>query len=688
MARSDAVAAVLVAALTTAVLCLAAFLGEAGLKIEQSTVVEIVLTLVSGASIAAALLIAPVRRRIDGGWPIALLLALTGLTAASISWSVVPNTSWQEAAMMLAYTSVFVAAAALARAAPARIDAVLGGVLAATVIVSAFALLSKVLPGEVGAYDEYARLIGPLGYWNATGLAAAIGIVACLWLGTRRSGHALLRVLAYPATGLLMVTLMLAYSRGSLIVAVVGVGLWLCLVPLRLRAAALLISAGACAAGVVAFAFAKAALSAERVPLATQAHAGHELGVLLAALLAALLLIGVLVLFTVDRRPLSQAARRRAGTALLVALVLAALAAIGGLAASHRGLTGTISHSFSSLTNPNDLGTTNTPNRLTGLSSVRARYWEEAFEVFEAHPALGAGGGGYSVASLRYRPPKLEARNAHGYLIETLANLGALGLTLTLLLLIAWAVAAGAATHPFNRRWRGWRWTRWRGRHTPERVALLSMLCIVVTFGLHSFADWTWYSPGVACIALICAGWLAGRGPLHEPIVQHEAIRWRHLMGGRASNVRVAGAAVAILLALFAAWVEWQPALSYEESQSALELVTGGHPQRALAEARSAVRRDPLSAQARVILAAAEDGLGRASAAAATLKRAVQMQPANPETWFRLGEHELTYGDPHAAVSEIGAALYLYPQEAAYQEAYLQAVTKAAGSGSPVGPRS
>ena len=43
------------------------------------------------------------------------------------------------------------------------------------------------------------------------------------------------------------------------------------------------------------------------------------------------------------------------------------------------------------------------------------------------------------------------------------------------------------------------------------------MLCLVVTFGIHSFVDWTWYVPGVACVALLCAGWLAGRGPLGVP---------------------------------------------------------------------------------------------------------------------------------------------------------------------------
>ena len=45
---------------------------------------------------------------------------------------------------------------------------------------------------------------------------------------------------------------------------------------------------------------------------------------------------------------------------------------------------------------------------------------------------------------------------------------------------------------------------------------MLSMLCLVVVFGVHSTVDWTWFVPGDACVALLCAGWLAGRGPLRD----------------------------------------------------------------------------------------------------------------------------------------------------------------------------
>lgn len=660
------------ALLTAATICVATFVGGGGLKEGPATTVQIVLTLLAGALTAAAVLLAPPRRPAHGIGPAALLLAFTAVTAASVSWSVAPNTSWQEASMMFAYSGVFVAAAAVARLERRLGEGVLAGIALAASIVSVYALLTKVFPGEVGELDQYQRLVGAYEYWNATGLAAGMGIVACLWLGTRREGHALLRALAYPATGLLMVTLMLAFSRGALAVTVIGVAVWLCVVPLRLRAATMLIASGACAAGVVGFAFAKPSLSEEPVTLAARVSGGHELGVLLLAIALLLLAAGVAVNFATDRRAPSEVARSRAGAALLTVLVLAVLAAIGGLAASHRGLTGTISHDFSSLTNPNAQVPANTPNRLTAVASVRAAYWKEAIEVFEEHPAVGSGAGGYAVASLRFRPPNLTARNAHGYVVQTLADLGALGVALTLALLIAWAIAAGAATHPFNRRWRASRWERFQAAYTPERVGLLSMLCIVIVFGLHSLVDWTWYVPGTACVALICAGWLAGRGPLQEPVADARA-GWRHVVPGRVSSLRIAGAAVVVLLALLAAWVEWQPQLASEEAQNAFVL-TSTSPSRALAQARGAVARDPASAEAMFALATAQESAGRDAAATATLRRAVRKQPANPETWANLGIHDLAAGRPKAAVSELGAALYLDPQNGRYSAHYLEAL--------------
>jgi uncharacterized circularly permuted ATP-grasp superfamily protein len=41
----------------------------------------------------------------------------------------------------------------------------------------------------------------------------------------------------------------------------------------------------------------------------------------------------------------------------------------------------------------------------------------------------------------------------------------------------------------------------------------------------------------------------------------------------------------------------------------------------------------------------------------------VRLQPSNPQTWLTLGQYDLT-SNPSAAVSEIGASIYLNPESA------------------------
>jgi hypothetical protein len=698
--------------LTAAILCWVTFLAGGGLRLSPMTTVEIAITVGSALVVACTVLLGPRTRTGRAGlgaryglWPVGLLLGLAALTAISVVWSVQPDESWQDAGRIFAYSGVFGAAVVLAWVAPERWPAVLGGVTLAAVVVCSYALLTKVFPSQLDANDIYARLRAPYDYWNAIGLTAAMGVLGCMWLGARRSGHALLNALAYPATGLMLVTLLLAYSRGALVALALGLALWFCIVPLRLRGAAVLLTGALGAGVVVAWDFSRHALSSESVALATRTVAGRQLGVLLVAMLAALTLAGLAIGFCTDVRAPSPRARRRAGALLAIGLLLSLVGLVGALSVSHRGLTGTISHDFSSLTDPNAKIPPNTPGRLTAIASVRARYWNEALEVFQDHPVLGAGAGGYRTARLRHRTETLEVRHAHGFIVQTLADLGVVGLLITLALLFTWMAAAGRATHPFNRRWTGWRelrgvpdpirgeadpqsadeegvkprpgrqswrrigWRRVDAPYTPERIGLLSMLCVVVVFGVHSLADWTWYVPGNACVALLCAGWLAGRGPIDGPAVKgiSGAERGSAEAGGwsaRRKDPRSVGIACAVIIAaLLAAWAQWQPLRSEDAAQEALTLIQR-NPARALAAAHLAVDRDPLSAQARFTLAKVQQDEGHGALAKATLERTVRLQPSNPQTWLALGEYDLT-SDPGAALNELHAAIYLNPESIA-----------------------
>jgi hypothetical protein len=135
-----------------------------------------------------------------------------------------------------------------------------------------------------------------------------------------------------------------------LLAAVIGLGLWFVWVPLRLRAA-LLLGLGALGAGVATvYALAHHAITHDNATLAARTSAGHDFGVILLALVIVGALVGFGAIRAMDRTALPAPLRRRIGTALLIAVALVPVAAVAGAAASSRGLTGEVSHVWSTAT--------------------------------------------------------------------------------------------------------------------------------------------------------------------------------------------------------------------------------------------------------------------------------------------------------------------------------------------------
>jgi O-antigen ligase len=671
-ARTLTVLDALLTAGLAAILCAVAVEADSGLQIARTTPVEMGLMLGGGAAVAGSVLLAPRRERLWGGGSLLALAALAVLTALSITWAAQPSDAWLEANRTLAYTAVFAAAVALAHAIPGRWSAVLGAITLAAVAMSGYALLTKILPGALNPDEIYARLREPFGYWNSVGLMAALGIPGCLWLGARRTGHQGLNALAYPALGLLVLTILMAYSRGALLAAGLGAAFWFATVPLRLRGAAVLL-AGASGGGLVAaWAFSQNALTGDRVAVDLRDQAGLQLGLALVVVLVVLLLAGLAVNFVAAAQPLSARTRRRAGIALLVGLALVPAGVVAKLALSSNGLGPSVSSHWKSLTDPNAAIPINDPSRLTAAGSVRARYWDEALRIFRDNPAVGVGAGGYATVRKRYRTADPAVRHAHGYVVQTLADLGLAGMAVSLALLAAWLASAARAT--------GLR-RRDRGREfTPERIGLLTLVATVVVFGVHSLIDWTWFVPANAAVALLAAGWVAGRGPLGgEPAIGAAGVAGlrERLRAGLREPARAAGAAAAIVLALVCAWTAWQPLRSDTIALESIATLDSGNADAARAQAQAAHDRNPLSVDPLFDLSAIETSVGRKFEARRALERAVRLQPANAETWQRLAEFELNIlKRPRLAMTAIRPALYLDPRSSDAVAVFLAAQRK------------
>ena len=279
-------------------------------------------------------------------------------------------------------------------------------------------------------------------------------------------------------------------------------------------------------------------------------------------------------------------------------LALVPLLGLFALATAEGGIDGQVSKAWDQLTDPNAQTPANTPDRLTATSSVRARYWREALDIHATEPWLGSGAGAYATVRSRFRDDALFVRHAHGYGVQTLADLGWIGLIVSLLAAAAWLLSAARATG-----------VRRADRGLPydaERIGMLTLVVVALVFAAHSLIDWTWFVPANAGVAVLCAGWVAGRGPLRVRL-EHpegppgpEALTWPHAsrlarLGQRMPPLRALAVVGVIAIALVASWTALQPVRAVHAGDAAFDRLDQGQPDAAAEEARVATERNPLS---------------------------------------------------------------------------------------------
>ena len=345
---------------------------------------------------------------------------------------------------------------------------------------------------------------------------------------------------------------------------------------------------------------------------------------------------------------------------LVVLAALVPVAGIGAVAASSRGLTGEISHVWNTLTSSSSTGADNS-NRIVQLGNTRPLYWGEGLTVGEHSLLHGVGAEGFATARTAYTTSGGFVSHAHSYVIQVFADLGLIGIAINIAMLVAWVVAS---LQPLARH------TPWRElgpERTAEREGLVTLAVVVIAFGVQSAIDWTWFFTAVAVPALLCAGWLAGRGPLASPIGRGE--QRRPIMQ------RPAGAAVTAVLAvtLLCAWITWQPLRSADALAASLQAAKAGHTGQAFTDARDAADIDPVSTEPLQILSSLYSAVKDPAAARAALVQATPRQPDNPQTWLSLGEFDLQNRQIQRAFGSLGRALRLDRADPYTVLLYLQA---------------
>ena len=329
------------------------------------------------------------------------------------------------------------------------------------------------------------------------------------------------------------------------------------------------------AGAVAAWALSKDAFSVAAEPLRVKEAVAGDFGLLLLLMGLVLILAGMLVNVGLTRGLPPLRVRRRIGIVALVIACVVPLAAFTSLAFSDRGLGGAIGDRVDQLTSETDTAPDQQgAGRLTAASSTRGKYWREAGRVFEDRPAIGLGAGNFQTTRLRHRSDASVTRHAHGFVPQTLADLGIVGVVGHDRAAVGLARAAARATGLYPRRLP---FGRDDGAPAPrrdwddDRIALVATALIAIVFGLQSVIDWTWFVPGPTAMALVAAGFVAGRAPFGLPAPPVAASSTRADRARRGCWPRPGVLVAAVLLA----WAIWQPEASDRATSDALRLADG-----------------------------------------------------------------------------------------------------------------
>jgi hypothetical protein len=561
-----------------------------------------------------------------------LLAAFTCWIGLSISWSLVPAQSMLDLERTVLLLAGVTAVLVLARR--DDVPRIVGVILAAITGVCMYSLATRLFPERLGTYDPIAgyRLSEPLGYWNTLGVFAAMGaLLATGAVADARARWA--RATAAASLPFLLVTLYFTYSRGAWIALLAGFAILLAVSPRRLRTITATLTVAVPVGVAVLLASRSYALTHVDVRLAQSSADGHRLAPLLLLLALSAGALTLLLELAERRVQLPRKVRVAIGGALLASVVVVVSAFVG----HEGGPLALTRHGWQSFKGPfpSD-GRTNLNKRLFSFSgNSRVDLWRAAHDEYEAHRLTGGGAGTFERTWQSRTDATIKVRDAHSLYVETLAELGPVGLALLVMLLLVPVGAAIAA----------------------RRKALLpGVLAAYAAFLVHAGVDWDWELSGVTLTALLL-GSLAVIG-----------VRGREsrMVGG---PVRASASAL-VLLASLGMIVAFLGNGALDRAQD--DVAAKSYAQ-AVVQANRARRLMPWSPWPLIARGDAQLGSGDSDAAASSYRHAISIDSGEWRAW--LGLAFATHGPARKAAFAHAHRLYPRSREIAAAAARLKLTT-------------
>jgi hypothetical protein len=540
---------------------------------------------------------------------VGLLTAFVLWNGASVAWSIEPDRSWSYTNRGLVYLAFACIGLFLGSLLPRAPRAAAGALAVLLAGVLGWALLGKIFPSLFPDYGRLARLRSPIGYWNALALLADAAVALGLWLARPRNS-ARLRVAGAVVIYAAVVSILLAYSRAGVLVAIALVAGWLLFERDRLEALVALALGSGVGALVAGWAVTRPGIADDTQAYSTRVRDGAIFGVVLVLGLA-LVVWGALALLRYDRENRIPDEQRRefvryaiwGACALAVLLFAASTIAAGGPSAWVRARV----HEF---TTP--VSVASGPRRVTSFSSNhRWTWWKESWDSFTQHPLAGTGAGSFALVHRPLRRTSLDVTTEpHDIPLQFLGETGIVGF----LLLLGVAAAGVAGIHRALR------------RLEPEDASAGRALALgALGYALWALVDFDWDFVAVTGPLFLVLGLLVASGRPRRAV----------------SASRPLWAAGAVALALAAAFSLVSPWLAQRRVDASVLALEQRDVSGAIADAREAHSLNPLALEPLLVWAGDEAVAGNLPEAKRLYRKALKLQPHDAASWYEFGAFEL-----------------------------------------------
>jgi O-antigen ligase len=475
------------------------------------------------------------------------------------------------------------------------------------------------------------RLSFPVDYWNGLGALLAMGLPAVLHLASI-ARSIVIRALMAAAIPVIVLTMFFTLSRSGMAAGVVGLAAYLALADNRLPKLVPLAVGGAGGALLVVMAIGRDALR-HGLLNSTAKDQGTEM---LVATIVVCLAVGIgcaaWALFADHRERPSWTVLEPAATGWIVGVVSAAIL-IGFVAA---GGPSRASDAWSDFKSP-DNGSVRDVGRLSSSSGEnRYQFWSSAVREYRSKPLTGTGSGTFQFWWTRDADIRAVVHDTHSLYLQTLGELGIVGLLILAAFLLVGLVGGAMRTAA-----------------RPDRSFGAAAVAGALAFCVTASVDWMWQIPVLAVALLLLLAAALGSQP--SEAASHPGFPWP----GRIAILLLGLAAVAIIA------VPLSSTALLRESQAA---ASEGDFVSSLAKAEEAKEVEPSAAGPRLQEALVLEARGEAGAAAAAAEAATEREPTNWRLWLVRSRLEAKLGEVQPAIRAYREARSLNPHSIVFSD--------------------